>query len=121
LALDVEGEPLLRSPSEEVHVAAHRPEEILAAAEAHVFAAIEYALLDQLLGLAHAIDVFGDPEQRMQVAQAALAVLDIGLDQITRLPGTAVALLAFGELGGDEFGRGAVRHLLAEAHDQLIE
>ena len=54
--------------------------------------------------LAHAIDVFGDPEQRVQVAQAALAVLDVRLDQIARLAGAAVALFALGELGGDEFG-----------------
>ena len=33
LALDVERQPLLGAPGEEVHVAAHRPEEILAAAE----------------------------------------------------------------------------------------
>ncbi len=65
--------------------------------------------------LAHAIDVFGDPEQRVQVAQAALAVLDVGLDQIARLAGAAVALLALGELGGDEFGAGALHHLLVEA------
>ena len=69
-----------------------------------VFVAVEHAALDQFLGLAHAIDVFRDPEQRVQVAQAALAVLDVGLDQIARLAGAAVALLALGELGGDEFG-----------------
>ena len=33
LALDVEGEPLLGAAGDEMHVAAHRPEEILAAAE----------------------------------------------------------------------------------------
>jgi hypothetical protein len=56
----------------------------------------------------------------VQVAQAALAVLDVGLDQIARLAGAAMALLALGELGGDEFGRGALHHLLVEARDQFV-
>ena len=121
LALDVEGQALLGAAGDEMHVAAHRPEEILAAAEQAVFLAVEHAALDQFLGLAHAVDVFGDPEQRVQVAQAALAVLDVGLDQIARLAGAAVALLALGELGGDEFGAGALHDLLVEARDQLVE
>ena len=74
----------------------------------------------QLVGLAHAVDIFRDPEQRVQVAQAALAVLDVGLDQIARLPGAAVPLLALGELGGDEFGGGALHHFLVEPRDQFI-
>ena len=37
LALDVEREPLLGAPHDEMHVAAHRPEEILGAAEHLVF------------------------------------------------------------------------------------
>ena len=40
----------------------------------------------------------------MEIAQAAFAVLDVRLDQIARLAGAADALLALGELGGDEFG-----------------
>ena len=82
---------------------------------------VEHAALDQLLDVAHAIDVFGDPEQRVQVAQAALAVLDVRLDQIARLAGAAVALLALGELGGDEIGAGALHDLLVEARHQLVE
>ena len=82
LALDVERQPLLGAAGEEMHVAADRPQEVLAAAEHLVFLAIEHAAFDQFLGLAHAIDVFGDPKQRMQVAQATLAVLDVGLDQV---------------------------------------
>jgi hypothetical protein len=120
-ALDVERQPLFRAPGHEVHVAAHRPEEILAAAKQHVFRPREDASLDQLLRLAHAVDVFCDPEQRVEVAKPALAVLHIGLDQVARLPGAAVTLLAFGELRGDELRRGALRDVLVEAGDQLVE
>ncbi len=121
LALDVERQPFLRAVGEEVHVAAHRPQEILAAAEQHVFGSVEDALLDQLFRLAHPVDVFRDPEQRVQVAQPAFAILDVRLDQIAGLPGAAVALLAFGELGGDEFRGGALRHVLVETGDHLVE
>ena len=76
-----------------------------------ILAPVEHVVLDQLLWFAHAIDVFGDPEQRVQVAQAALAVLDVGLDQIARHSRALVALVAFGEFGGDEFARRALRDL----------
>ncbi len=49
------------------------------------------------------IIIFGNPEQRVQVTQAALAFLDVRLHQITRIAGLAVALVTLGELGGNEF------------------
>ena len=49
LALDVEREPLFGAAGDEVHVAAHRPEEILAAAEHLILGAVEHAALDQSL------------------------------------------------------------------------
>ena len=121
LALDVERQPLLGAAGEEVHVAADRPQEVLAAAEQLELLGVEHAALGQLLDVADAVDVLGDPEQRVQVAQPALAVLDVGLDQIARLAGAAVALLALGELGGDEFRRGALHDGLVEARHQLVE
>ena len=72
LALDVERQALLGAAHEKMHVAADRPEKILAAAEQLVFVLVEDAALDQLVGLAHAVDVFGNPEQRVQIAQARL-------------------------------------------------
>ena len=56
----------------------------------------------------------------MQIAQSALAVLDVGFDQIARLPGAAVAFFALGELGGDEFGSGALHDVLVEPGDQFV-
>ena len=99
LALDVEMQPFLGLAGEEVHVAAHRPEEVLGLAEAVVFGAREDALGDEFLAGADAVEILADPEQRVQVAQAALAVLDVGLDQIAAFAGLGVALVALGELG----------------------
>ncbi len=56
----------------------------------------------------------------MQVAQAAFAVLDIGLDQIAGLSGASVALLALGKLGGDKIRGRALHDLLIEAGDQFV-
>ena len=89
IALGIEGETLLGAAAEEMQIAAHRPQEILAAAEGAIFLRVEHAVRDELVGIAHAVDVLGDPEQRVQVAKAALAVLDVGLDEITRLAGAA--------------------------------
>ena len=120
LALHVERQPLFGAAGEEMDVAADRPEEIGAAAEGAVFLGVEHAAFDELIGFAHPVDIFGDPEQRMQVAQAALAVLDVGFDQIARLPGTAMTLFALGQFGGHEFGGGALHHFLVEARHQFV-
>ena len=67
LALHVERRPLFGAPRDEMQVAAHRPQEIGAAAEGPVLLRVEYAALDQLIRLAHAVDVSRDPEQGVQV------------------------------------------------------
>src|SRR5262245_64343899 len=104
-----------------MQLAAHGPEEALAAAEAPVFVRGEDAGLDELfLGLV-GIKVLGEPMQRVQIAQAALAVLDVGLDQITRGPGARVPRILLGELGLDEGPGVAFKHLLAKAAAEIVE
>ncbi|MGY3405279.1 hypothetical protein ACVWZV_001392 [Bradyrhizobium sp. GM5.1] len=120
LALEVEGEALFRATGVKVKIAAHRPEEVGAAAEGAVFLRVEHAAVDQFVGVAHAVDVLRDPEQRVQVAERTLAVLDVGFDQITRLAAAAMPLLTLGEFRGDELGRGALHDLLVEAGNQLV-
>src|SRR5262249_61637567 len=93
LALNVEGQPLLRPAGEEVHVTAHGPEEIAAAAEAAVLARGVDAVRGKLLALAHAVDVFGGSVEAVQGALPAVSVLCVGLDPIARLAGAPVALL----------------------------
>ncbi len=51
LALDIEGESFLGAPGDEMDVAAHRPEEILAPAEDRELLAVEYALFEQFIRL----------------------------------------------------------------------
>src|SRR6185312_10312328 len=87
VALDVEMEPLFRPAGEEMHVAAHGPEEVVGLAEGQEFLAREDTLVDQIFAVADPVVIFGDPEERMEVAKPALAVLDVGLDEIARFAG----------------------------------
>ena len=96
-------------------MAAHRPEKGLALLEAGEFLRREDAGLDEVLAAVDAIEIFGDPVERLQVAQAALAVLDIGLDQVARGARRGVAGVALGELGVDEFGARCLDQSSAEA------
>ena len=80
-------------------MAAHRPQEALGALELAQFGRGQQADVDQIGDRLQAMGVFADPEEGVEVAQAALALLDVGLDQIAALADLAVALVAFGELG----------------------
>jgi hypothetical protein len=56
----------------------------------------------------------------VQVAQPALAVLDVRLDEIAGLAGPPMPFLPLSELGGDEFRGGSWHHLFVEACDQFV-
>ena len=115
LRLPVEGQALLGAAGEEVQMATHAPQELLAAREQPELLVREQARLDQLPRLAHAVDVFGDPEQGVEIAQAALPVLDVRLDEIARGAGPRHARIALLELGLDEFRGRALHQVLVEA------
>ena len=57
----------------------------------------------------------------MEVAQAALAVLDVGLDAVARLAGAPMTLVALGHLGLDELLGGALYDLALEASHQVFK
>ena len=105
--LHVEREPLLGPPGEVVQVAADGPEKAVRLDEAPALGGGQHAAFDQLADLVDAIEVLGEPEQGVQVAQAALAFLQVGLDHVARIAEALVALVALGELALDEV-RGAL-------------
>ena len=91
LALIVEAEPLLGAAGEQVEVAAHRPEEALGAVELAELRGGQQAGLDQVGRTSHAVDIFADPVERVEVAKAALALLDVGLDDVAAVAHPACA------------------------------
>ena len=91
-----------------------RPEEGLGLGEDAVLLGGEDAHPHQVLGRVGVVEVLADPEQRLQVAQAALALLDVGLEQVARAALAGVALGALGELQLDELRAGGVEELAPE-------
>ena len=115
LALHVEAQPLLGASRGEVKVAADRPEKALGPLEPAELGGGEQALVDQLGRALDPEHILADPVERMEVAKAALAVLDVGLDDVAAVAHSAVALVALGELGRDIFALAAGYDLGAEA------
>ena len=95
--------------------AADGPQEVFAAAEGRHLLRAEDAGGDRRRADALAVEILRQPVQRVQVAQAALAVLDVGLDLVAALARCAVARIELGHLGVDEGARRACHHLGAEA------
>ncbi len=76
--------------------------------------------VDQLGRFVHAVDVLADPVQRLQVAQPALAVLDVGLDDVAAVAHALVPRVALGELLGHELCLGAGDDIVPEAPAGLV-
>ena len=70
------------APGGEMEMRAHLPQKPFGAGEADLLSARQQAAFDQIGEAVGAIEIFGDPEQSMEVTQTALAILDIGLQQI---------------------------------------
>src|SRR5690242_9891398 len=121
LGLDVEGEAILGAAGQVVEMAAHRREEVLGAREPRRFLLGEHAELYQFADILDPIGVFGDPEEALEIAQAPLALLDVGLDVIARIAKLLVTCIALGELRADELAGAVLDDLGLEASLQLVE
>ena len=121
LRLQIEGQLVVGAAGEEVQRAADRPEEILGALEQAILIGRQHALVDELGAGPDAVEVLADPEQRIEVAQTALAVLDVGLDDVARVAHLAVALFALGHFRRDELGAGLGHDLGLEPLLELVE
>ena len=119
--LIVEVESLLGAAGKQMQMAAHRPEESLGAVETAELGGGEQSGLHEVGGPFDPVDIFADPVERVEVAKPALAVLDVGLDDVAAVAHAQVPRVALGELRGDIFGSGPGDHLLAEAYRSGIE
>ncbi len=104
-----------------MQMAAHPPKKLLATAEQPIFGTGKHAGADEIGRFTQPIDIFGDPKQRIKIPEAAFSVFDIWLDEIARTPRLHDAAIAFGELGGDEFGRGSLHNLVLEPRPHVFE
>ncbi len=119
-ALHVEGQPLFGAAGDVVQIDPHGPEKIPRPLEQAIFRRREQPFPDQIRRILHLVHEFADPEQCLQVAQSALAVLDIGFDDIAAVAHALVSFIAFGQLFGDEFAGMASYDFLLKAVERFI-
>ncbi len=117
--LKVEGQALFCPAGDVMEMAAHRPKELLRFVELGQFRFREYAFFTELIDALAAIEVFGDPKQRVQIAQPALAVLNVRLQYIARIAEPLVALVPLSQLRLDKLAF-AFHDLLKETGAQFV-
>ncbi len=75
----------------------------------------------ELADIVGAVDVLCDPEERVQIPQPALTLLDVRLELVTAVADALVTRVALGELGFDELRRGAAHDVGIKAPFELAE
>src|ERR1700722_17561954 len=118
--LNVEGKTFFRAADDIVKMAADVPQKRFSLLENLVFLAREYVSIDEIRRIVDVIEILADPVERLQIAQAALAVLDVGLDEIPAFALSHVPLAALQELGFDEVLLGPGRHFGPKSFAQLV-
>ena len=120
LHLIVEGELFLRASGEVMKVTAHGPEKTFGGGEDFRLIRFHDAFRDQVADFLDVVDVFGDPEERLKVAQPALSFLDVRLDQIARSAVAGVAGVALRQFRFDEFLAGAEEQFLSQRFSEAF-
>ena len=120
LRLQVERQAFFRTSGKEVQVAAHGPEKARLAHEDGLVGRHEGRVVEHFAQPDAAMDILGQPEQRLQIAQPALAVLHIRLDAIPAIAFARVTVGAFLQLCGDELCAAPRNNVLLEALRQLV-
>src|SRR5690606_22881347 len=120
LLLQIKGQSLFGAGCQIVKLTAQGPEEVERLGEAPDLGPGEDAALHEPRNLLDPIDELGEPEERMEIAKAALAFLDVGFQHIARAPAVKlVAPVSLSQLGFDEGSGAAFLHLPTEAPSQL--
>ena len=120
-ALHIEGQPVFGAPGDRVQMAPHRPEKVLGTAERAVFSRGQQPGADQFGHIADVVDIFADPVERVQIAQAALALFHIGFDHIAAVAQSAVTVIPLGQFFGHVLPLGPGHHFTPEPRAGLIK
>ena len=102
-----------------MQMTAHRPEEFGRSNEGTILATRERPALHHVLQGVAPIDMFDDPVERLQVAQAALAFLDVRLDHVAGIALARMTCITLCQLVSDEVGILAVDRILLELGQHL--
>ncbi len=80
--LEIEGEPFFRSPRDVMQMTAHGPQEVLRLFELPAVGGGKNAAPGQVADVFDPVEILGDPEERLQVPETALAVLDVRFQDV---------------------------------------
>ncbi len=119
--LEIEGQSLLCASAQIVKPDAYVPQKGFRLAEGFVFVARENAMRHERRRIVFVVKIFADPIECLKIAQAALAILDIGLDEISALSLPFVADIPFGKFGFHEVNAGHRRRFGAELFAQVLK
>ena len=114
LRLSVKTQTVFAAAGNEMQMAANRPEKVFAFLEPRQLLVGKRPLVGKLFRGIGVIEEFRDPEQRMKIAQAPLAILQIGFDQVTAFTTLGQANVAFGKFVGHKFPRPGLHNVAAE-------
>ena len=117
--LHVKAQLLHRAFRQKMQMRAGGPEEILGAGKELKFVLRKQPQSNQFAHVIHVIDIFRDPKERLQVAQAAFTFFHIGFDHIARAL-FDVTRIAFGQLGFDELPFAAFEQISFQFRGQLL-
>ena len=98
---------------------AHRPQEPFGRIKRVKFFAAEHLEGDQIFGPRHAMLIFRNPIERLQIAQTALPLFYIRLQHVALATLLFVAANPFFKLGFDEFGEAALKQIFAQCRLEL--
>src|SRR5436190_14595329 len=101
-------------------MAAHGPQKTLRPAEAPRFLGRQHAEIDELCDVVDPVDVFRDPEQRVQIAQPAFPLLDVGFELIAAVTDPDMAGVALRQLRLDELRCRPAQDIRLETLLQLV-
>ncbi len=118
--LNVERKSLFRPSDEIVQAYPHVPEKGFRFLERLVFFLREDVVFDESRRVVDVVEVFSDPVERLQVAQAAFAFLDVGLDEVAAFALPRVPLVALREFCFDKILTVAGRHFGPEFFAQFF-
>ena len=117
--LHVKGQLLHRTTGNQMQMAAHGPEELISLAERVIFFGAEHTHRDKPLSVVDLVDVFRDPVQRLQIAQAAFALFHVGFDHIALAALLFVAGVTLFQLGLDKLAFGAFEQVAPQLGFQI--
>src|SRR5690348_12188351 len=98
----------------------HLPEKCLGALKTLELLATEYVVCEHFFWLIDRIKIFADPVERLQIAQAALAIFHVRLDEIATFALPEVTFVPFRELRRDKLQSIAAHSFLTEEVTEFL-